>query len=93
MPVSPTDRFLVPDDVMVRAIGDESVLLNLGTETYFGLNTTGSRMWQLLAASASVAEAVDALAVEFDVDREELMTDLCSLADELVMKGLLRVAP
>ena len=93
MPVSPTDRFVVPDAVMVRAIGDESVLLNLESETYFGLNATGARMWTLLSASATVAEACDTLAEEFDVDRDELMTDLRLLADELVLKGLLRVAP
>ena len=93
MPISLTDRLVVPDAVMVRAIGNESVLLNLETETYFGLNATGSRMWQLLTASTTVAEACDALAAEYDAGRGEIEADLTALADQLVAKGLLRVAP
>ena len=93
MPISLADRLVVPDAVMVRTLGDESVLLNLETETYFGLNATGSRMWQLLTASTTVAEACEALAAEYDTGRGEIEADLTALADQLVAKGLLRVAP
>jgi len=93
MPVSLTDRLIVPEGVMVRALGEESVLLNLDTETYFGLNAVGSRMWQVLSAAATISEACEMLTAEFDVARDELEADLTALADELVAKGLLRVAP
>lgn len=93
MPVSSSDRFAVPDDVLVRAIGEETVLLNLTTETYFGLNATGTRIWQTLTASATVGAACDTLAQEFDATREEVEADLAELVEQLVAKGLLRPAP
>jgi len=36
---------------LVRILDRESVLLNIETEQYFGLDETGTRMWQLVTAS------------------------------------------
>ncbi len=41
-------RVAAPRHVLVRALDRESVLLNLETERYFGLDEVGTRMWQLL---------------------------------------------
>ena len=38
-------RFISPD-VMVRQVGGESVLLDLKTERYLGLDEVATRMWQ-----------------------------------------------
>ncbi len=92
MPISPTDRVSIPDEVMVRPLGDEAVLLNLTTETYFGLNASGTRMWHALTTSNTVQEACDALATEFDVERAELEADLSAFVDELIAHGLLRAS-
>ena len=43
--VSFADRAATPTHVLVRILDRESVLLNLETEQYFGLDETGTRMW------------------------------------------------
>ena len=48
--VSFLDRATMPAHVLVRFLDRECVLLNLETEQYFGLDETGTRIWQLVTA-------------------------------------------
>jgi len=63
-----THRVVVPTHVLVRHLDGECVLLNLETEKYFGLDATGTRMWELLTHSPSIEAAFDKLAEEFEVE-------------------------
>ena len=81
----------IPEGVLVREMQGESVLLDLSTETYFGLDDVGSRMWVALTTAPCVASACDLLAAEYDVDRPRLESDLHAFMQKLVEAGLLRV--
>ena len=91
--VSFTDRAATPTHVLVRFVDREAVLLNIETEQYFGLDETGTRMWQLVTCSPSIDAAFQELTAEFDVDPEVLRTNLMELLSRLVDSGLLRVLP
>jgi hypothetical protein len=67
--------------------------LNLETEQYFGLDETGTRMWQLVTASPSIDAAYEELLAEFDVEPELLRSNLTELLGQLVENGLLQVLP
>jgi hypothetical protein len=83
-------RRLVPaPDVLVQEVDDESVLLNLASEQYFGLDEVGTRMWQALSSCDSVQAAHDQLLKEYAVEEERLRSDLLDLVDQLVEHGLL----
>jgi hypothetical protein len=84
-------RVTVPAHVMVREIQGESVLLNLNSERYFGLDEVGTRMWATLATSASVQAAYEVLLGEYDVEAEQLRQNLQELIAKLVENGLLEV--
>jgi hypothetical protein len=86
-----TNRAAAPAHVMVRYLDRESVLLNLETEQYFGLDETGTRMWQLLTASPNIDAAYQELLEEFDVEPELLRANLVELLGRLVESGLLQV--
>jgi len=86
-----TSRVTVPPHVLIRKLERESVLLNLETQRYFGLDETGTRIWQLLTASDSIGAAYRELLVEYDVDPDRLRDNLADLLDRLVAHGLLRV--
>ena len=90
--VSLTDRVVVPSHVLIRFLDKESVLLNIETERYFGLDETGTRMWQLVTASPSVEMAYQQLLEEYDVAPELLRDHLTDLLARLVENGLLEVA-
>ena len=82
---------LVPDGVLVRELEGESVLLNLNSESYFGLNDVGTRMWAALAGTRSVQGAFEILRGEYEVEPEQLRADLAAFVEKLSELGLLRV--
>ena len=84
-------KVIVPDGVLVRELAGESVLLNLETESYFGLDEVGSRMWTVLTESPSVEFAFETLAAEYEVEPEQLRSDLETYIQKLIELGLLRV--
>jgi hypothetical protein len=81
--------FLIPEHVLARKLDDEMVLLNLDSGEYFGLNDTGTRVWELLADGRSREEVVDRLTEEFEVTAEVASVHVASLCAELVEAGLL----
>jgi hypothetical protein len=91
--VSFTDRVAVPPHVMVRLLDNEAVFLNLETEKYFGLDQTGTRMWQLLTGAPSIDGAFHELLDEYDVAQELLRSNLTELLSRLVDNGLLQIVP
>jgi Coenzyme PQQ synthesis protein D (PqqD) len=91
--VSLTDRVIVPAHVLVRVLDKESVLLNIETERYFGLDETGTRMWQLVTGALKIEVAYRQLLDEYEVEPELLREDLTDLLRRLVENGLLQVAP
>jgi hypothetical protein len=86
---SATERVEVPSNVLFRELEGECVILNLDTESYFGLDDVGTRMWLALTRSESIAAALEELLQEFDVEPEQLQGDLDDLLLELVEQGLL----
>ena len=82
-------RTIIPKDVMVRDVAGETVLLNLNTGTYFGLDEIGTRMWNVLQNAGSIQEGYDILISEYDVEPDTLRKDLQKLIEDLVSHGLL----
>lgn len=79
----------VPEHVVYRAFEGETVLLNLQTGQYHGLNPTGGRMLELLAATGSVDETADAMAEEFGVPVDEVSSDIEGFCADLAARGLI----
>jgi hypothetical protein len=82
-------RVNVRDGVMFNRVGDEVVLLDLDSGTYFGLDSVGGRMWDLLSGSATVGETIETMLGEYEIEREVLERDVLRLVSELEEKGLI----
>ena len=91
MSISFTDRVKVPEEVLISGLQDESVLLNLDSERYYGLDDVGTRMFSVLTSSDSVQSAWEKLKNEYDVDHEVLRQDLIALVESLAEQGLIEV--
>jgi len=81
----------IPADVMARSVGDEAVLLDLASGTYFGLDPVGARIWALMSEGKSLLAICDVIQGEYDVRRDALEADVLRLIGELRAKGLVRV--
>jgi Coenzyme PQQ synthesis protein D (PqqD) len=77
------------DDVVVRELDGEAIMLNLASGTYFGLDQIGTRMWFLIERHGQLDIVLDRLRKEYDAPDATLEQDLLRLSSELVDKGLL----
>ena len=66
----------------------ESVLLDMGSEVYFGLDEVGSRMWHALTDGKSADETVAELLDEYDVEPERIRSDTLEFYAKLLEAGL-----
>ena len=84
-----SDKVTIPAQVMARQVGDETVILDLASGTYFGLDPIGARIWQLIGEGKALGEICEALLAEYEVSRVQLQGDLERLLQELGSKGLI----
>ena len=84
-------RVVTAPDVMFRAVGDESVLLNLTSELYLGLDPVGTRMWNVLMSASDIQSAFDTLLAEYDAQPEQLRQDLQEFLGKLQENGLIEI--
>lgn len=91
MTISFSDRVTVPDGVLISQLQDESVLLNLESERYFGLDDVGTRFLTVLTTSESIEAAHNLLLNEYDVDADILRRDLLKLVEKLADQGLVQI--
>ena len=89
MTISFSDRVTVPDDVLISHLQEESVILNLDSERYYGLDDVGTRFLSVLTTSDSIETAYDRLRDEYNVDPQILREDLLALVENLIDQGLL----
>jgi coenzyme PQQ synthesis protein D (PqqD) len=82
-------KLSIPSQVMSRLVGDETVLLDLSSGIYFGLDGVGKRIWESLSEGLSLTETAAVIVREFDVAEEQAQADLIAFATDLVQRGLL----
>ena len=81
-------KLTISPNAMVKQVGDETVILHLGSGTYFGLDAVGTRIWQLMGDGKSLNEICEVVLDEYDVSREDLERDVTYLINELVAQDL-----
>jgi hypothetical protein len=84
-------RVVVPEQVLVRQLDDEIVILDLESESYFGLDEIGTAMWNELTAANSIEQAYKTLLNQYDVEPEVLRSDVQNLVQQLVEQKLLEL--
>ena len=73
-------------------LSQEAVILDLASGVYFGLDSVGARIWQILEKPRSIHEIRDALLGEYKVDAAVCEQSVARFVNELLSKGLLEIA-
>ena len=89
--VSLESRITASADVLARQIESDTVLLGMQRAEYFGLNPTGTRVWQLVQQPRRVSEIIDTMVTEYEVERRVLEADVMAIVEDLIAQGLVSV--
>lgn len=82
---------VVSKDQVSCDLAGEAAILNLKNGVYYGLNTVGARIWNLVQEPKTFAELRDTLLAEYEVEAPRLETDLRDLLDKLSEQGLIEL--
>jgi hypothetical protein len=77
-------------DLASCELGGETVVLNLDTGIYYGMDPVGTCVWRLLREPRSIREVCAVVVDEFDVSTERCESDVLAFAASLGEHGLLR---
>jgi len=84
-----TDKITISPQAMARQVDDETVILHLGSGTYFGLDPVGARIWKLMGEGKTPAEICEVMLEEYDVSREDVERDTMKLVQDLLARDLI----
>ena len=79
----------ISPDVISQEVSGETVLLDLESENYFGLDEVGTRIWQLLQENKDLSSVVTTMLEEYEVSEEQLNEDMDALLGEVHTLGLI----
>ncbi len=75
-------------DVISQEVSGETVLLDLNSENYFGLDEVGTRIWQLIESSGNLQKIYDTMLSEYEVEADQLLEDMEQLVVDIEKAGL-----
>ena len=73
----------IQEDQIFREMDGESVILNIQTGAYCGLNTVGTRVWQIIQKPISVTGIRDTLLEEYNVEKKRCEHELLTLLNKM----------
>jgi hypothetical protein len=73
-----------------RVIEGNALVVAIDTQQLHTLNAVGSRIWEL-SDGRTIGAIADTIATEFDVERDEALSDSCRFLRELVSLGVIEV--
>ena len=88
----PEARVRIPQQVVHRHFPAQTVVLNLETGRYHGLNPTAGRMLDALGEGQTLAAAARIVADHYREPRADVERDLCELCAQLLERGLVELA-
>lgn len=91
MSLSPKDRIKIPDTTLFQEMEGETVLLSLANESYFGLNESGTQMWNILSEADSLEAGIQQLLEVYEVEEATLREDVLKLVQEWIDHDLVEL--
>jgi hypothetical protein len=82
------DKLTISPNAVAKQVGDETVILHLGSGTYFGLDAVGARIWPLMEEGKSLNEICDVVLDEYEVSRQDLERNITGLIKDLLAHDL-----
>ena len=77
--------------LLVAKVHDETVMMDIPSGRYYGLDDIGSDIWKRLESPRQFGELVDALAAEFDAEHATIAGDVRKLLTIMATHGVVKI--
>ncbi|HTP88144.1 MAG TPA: PqqD family protein [Bryobacteraceae bacterium] len=91
-PITAATRAVAVTGVVCCDLAGETVLLHLASNTYFGLDETGTQIWNSLRESRTIREIRDELLRSYEVAPEQCEQAVIALISDLAKHGLVTLS-
>ncbi len=85
-------KIIFSDTVFAQEVDGEMVLLDMNSENYFGLDETGTVIWQAMQEKGTLQEVLEVLLEQYDAEEAVLKKDLLDFAGKLKENGLISLS-
>ncbi len=79
------------EEFIYSAIDNETVMMSIEQDEYYGLDEIATRIWNILEEPHSSSEIIDILAPDYDIDRKQMEHDVTSFLGEMVAGKILYI--
>ena len=79
------------EEVIAQELDGEMVLLDLRNGEYFGINSTGSQIWQDISQGTTLIDIAASLSQSFKLEQEMAAADVVSFVRRLAEMGLVEI--
>lgn len=70
----------------------ETVMMSIENGEYYGLNSIGTRIWEIIEKKITIESLINQLTTEFDVTKNDCMQDTLIFLNQLIEKKLVIVS-
>lgn len=70
----------------------EKVMMNLDKGKYFGMNSVGSRIWDLISKPQSVINLISILLIEYDIDIKTCEDNVLTFLEKMYKEDLIYIS-
>lgn len=66
-------------DLMTAPVHDETMIMDIKSGTYYGLDDIGTAIWLRLETPKTFGALIDSLVAEYDAERSAIVSDVAKL--------------
>jgi hypothetical protein len=82
---------LLAKDQVASDLAGEVIIFNLKSGVYYGLDSVGARVWDLIQQPRTVGDIRDALLEEYEVEADRCEHEVMALLGRLAAEGLVEI--
>jgi hypothetical protein len=76
---------------LANSLGDETVMMNLDSGDYLGVNSVGTDIWNLLSEPIAINQLIKKLLDMYDVSEEHCTAELNAFLSKMLEQGMITI--
>lgn len=69
-------------------VGDQTMMMSIAQGSYFSVDATAARIWDLIEAPVALSDVVSKLMSEYEVSEQQCSEQVLDFVEQLIANGL-----